>query len=189
MRKWSVILLVLLVVASVIAGSSNATRKPVRPVDLVTGKLTVEHGTGILPQVLTIRTLMGNTCDIVPIWNRYTYKTRVGGIMLWRYSQQVYACFVGGSVTYFQRFRFFEIPDLVPGFGLNPWKWKGNVDNSCETEHCTWSGQADSKFAMTRGWFEACAVPLVNWVCNDVYPLLTITVYGNGTYDQTARQS
>lgn len=178
------LLLVTLTLVGVITGQASAARRQ----DLVTGTLTHDSGVGVLPMPRSLTASASCSSSLLPYYNRYTYTSRVG-TMLWRYSQQVFACFTGNKITSFQRWRWWEIPSLVPGFGISPWTFKGNVDNSCDSEHCTWTGSADSKFAMTRGWFEACSVPFVSWLCNDQYPLLTITVYSDRSYDHSERAS
>lgn len=203
-------LLLTLVLAGVVAGTSNAADPKVSPADRVTGTLVVETGAGVLPGAPAMRALTDATpkCNVTGFWQRYSYRSRLG-FVLWRYDQQVYACFAGkpsrdgiitnGKLTYFSRYRWFEIPDLVPGFGLNPWKFLGDEDApapppgfgaaTCESDHCLWSGVADEMTAVTRGHFEACMVPIAGWICRDVYPLLTITVYGTTGYTHDERSS
>lgn len=115
----------------------------------------------------------GSRCKTV--WARRTFKNWVG-IWLWRYTQQISFCWNGSIVTNFYRERWPEVHNVL---GFSPWSFDGHIGTNCQYEHCypgRWGHWSET--AWTQGKLSACVGP----VCNYHYPLVTITVYGNGNW-------
>lgn len=135
----------------------------------------------LLDRQLTTAT---KSCRPKPVYARWTYHNGIGTV-LWKYVEQVYFCYTGRVVTYFYRYRWAELPSVLPWVDFNPWKFDGNIDNSCGNEHCFNRGyRAPKRVAMTRGQFEICGIKVIG-VCNYQSPVLTIVVYGDGSHDAT----
>jgi len=151
-------------VMSLTLGSGNAPGMPV-------GVLQARHR-----QLSTA----AKSCSPKHAWARWTYKNLVG-VVLWKYTEQVDYCFTGSAVTYFYRNRWADLPSILPVIGFNPWKFDGNISDSCTNEHCFIRGyRAASRTATTQGQFEVCGLKFIG-VCNNQTPRLSITVFGDGS--------
>ena len=153
------------------------------------GRAVFEHGIGIAsgapkaPPVLKRHlTAMQSACQPRPVYARWTYRN-IFYVTLWRYTEQVYFCFTGSLVTYFYRYRWADLPSLLPGIGWNPWTFDGNINSNCAGEHCFIRDFRDtSRTAWTQGKFSVCGVRAAG-VCNNQIANVYIKVYGDGTFD------
>ena len=93
------------------------------------------------------------------------------GLVVWKYFQQVRWCWNGLAVTYFRRDRW----PAETNFG---WAFDGHIGSNCVYEHCSGRTGHWSANAWTQGQFRAC----VKWFCLYKYPIVSITVYANGTW-------
>lgn len=122
-------------------------------------------------------------CPQQAAWVAYKFTNRFG-TRLWSYYEQVYWCVDQGAVSYFYRYRWAKTSSVVPLAYYAPWTFEGNVESGfdCPNEHCYVAGlRAAKRTAVTKGYFRTCAVPWINFGCNNVYPVLAITVYGDGS--------
>jgi hypothetical protein len=100
----------------------------------------------------------------------------VWGALLWRYFEQIRFCWNGVVVTNFYRDRWAEVYSVA---GVTAWSFDGHTGTNCVYEHCypgRWGHWYEQ--AWTQGKFHACVI----WICNYKYPVVSITVYGNGTW-------
>jgi hypothetical protein len=136
-------------------------------------------------QFLGLRELASTTkaCKQHPWYQSYDFKN-VYGVVLFSYYEQVYYCRNGVSVTYFYRYRWARTTSIVPVVHYTPWNFEGHVPsgNDCPNEHCFIRGyKAKQRTAVTEGKFATCLIPFINVGCNYVYPVIHITVYGDGS--------
>jgi hypothetical protein len=113
----------------------------------------------------------------------YDFKN-VYHVLLFSYYEQVYYCRDGVNVTYFYRYRWDHVSSIVPYLHYSPWQFDGNVPsgNDCANEHCFLRGyKAAQRSAITEGKFETCLIPFIDLGCNYDYPVIHITVYGDGS--------
>jgi hypothetical protein len=122
-----------------------------------------------------------STCQPRPVYARWTYRN-LFRLTLWRYTEQVYFCFTGSQVTYFYRYRWADLPSLIPGIGWNPWSFEGHVNSNCAGEHCFLRDfRAPSRIAWTQGVFSVCGI-YVAGACNHLQATVSIRVNGDGTH-------
>jgi hypothetical protein len=117
-------------------------------------------------------------------WHQKYDFTNPYGIVLFSYYEQVYYCRDGVNVTYFYRYRWHHESSIIPYLHYSPWQFDGNVPsgNDCANEHCFIRGyKASQRSAVTEGKFETCLIPYINLGCNYDYPVIRITVYGDGS--------
>jgi hypothetical protein len=105
-------------------------------------------------------------------------------VVLWTMTEKVGYCTDGTNVTYFIRYRTWNRPPL-PVVDLlvryNPWTFDGyqQVDYDCSDPNCWQPGNLEpSRMAIVEGQFTA--HPCVLNLCNTVYPIILIVVYGDG---------
>jgi hypothetical protein len=105
-------------------------------------------------------------------------------IVLWTLTEKVGYCTDGVNVTYFYRNRSWTRPPLPVIdhiFRYNPWSFDGYqpVDYDCSDQHCWDPGNPQpSRMAIVEAQFSA--HPCVLNLCNIVYPIVLVVVYGNG---------
>jgi hypothetical protein len=119
----------------------------------------------------------------MPYYQKYEFKNPYG-VLLVGYYEQVYYCRAKGLVTYFYRARWSKVSSLVPLVHWTPWAFDGNVPsgNDCAGEHCFVRGlKAANRTAVTKGSFHTCLIPIINAGCNYLYPMIWITVHGDGS--------
>lgn len=197
MSKMLVMIALIAVTAAVGCTAAYAAGKPA---PLQTGFVLVRSGPGHAPDepaasirgarrsyqsFLGSRALASSAkaCQQHSWYQEYDFKN-VYGVMLFSYAEQAYWCRSGGMVTYFYRYRWHHESSLVPVVHYSPWQFDGNVPsgNDCANEHCYIRGyKAPRRTAVTEGKFETCLVPFINLGCNYDYPVIHITVYGDGS--------
>ena len=176
-------LFLIAIVALTCSMSAQAQGEPWR------GHAVFDHGVGTAPgaprppRVVTrhLASIQG-TCAKKGVYSRWTFRNLVGRT-LWRYVEQVYFCFTGTQVTYFYRYRWAEVPSLLPLVRWNPWEFKGHTDSNCANEHCFIRDyRAPSRVAWTKGAFAVCGI-YVAGACNHQQATAWIIVRGDGTAD------
>jgi hypothetical protein len=101
------------------------------------------------------------------------------GWFVFGYIEQVKWCWNGTVVTKFFRDRWNN------GTGPNyTWVYDGHMDTNCgpvDKDHCTGKVGASPETAWTEGHYHVC---LAKWaVCNNKYPIVSITVRADGSSD------
>jgi hypothetical protein len=113
----------------------------------------------------------------------WEYKSLAGqfvGLWLWRYYQQVAYCVNGRLVTYFYRWRWYEINSVTPYAEWKPWQFVAHVGSNCVGEHCAKKPyRAPERTAWTKGEFQVCLI--AGNFCNHATGQVWITVFGDGT--------
>lgn len=196
MAKLAAALLVALAFEAVVASSTLASRitKPAHA-----GLVAVYSGPGHAPgeprasvrsELNSLRLwrsarhleISEKSCNPIPYYQKYEFKNPYG-VVLVSYYEQVYYCRAKGLVTYFYRYRWAKVSSIVPLVHWTPWAFDGNVTsgNDCAGEHCFIRGfKAPNRTAVTKGSFRTCLIPIINAGCNYLYPVIWITVHGDG---------
>jgi hypothetical protein len=104
------------------------------------------------------------------VWARRTRKN-LAGYVVWRYNEQINFCYNGSAVTLFSRARW---PSEV-GWS---WGFDGHIGSNCTYEDCHGRIGSYAEDAWTQGGFHACVI----WICTHKYPVVYMTVYGNGAW-------
>jgi len=104
------------------------------------------------------------------VWARAERKN-LFGLTVFRYYEQVRWCWNGSAVTYFRRDRW----GADTNYG---WRFDGHIAGNCQIESCPGKTGHYAETAWTQGKFHACVV----WACMERLPIVSITVYANGSF-------
>jgi len=175
---------VTVVLAAVLAGITAETASPASTHSVASwqmeGVLETASGKGLIPGNRQIQTqnrqaLADATkrCNPQKRWARRQFKNGAG-MVLWKYSLQVYYCVRNGRVTYFRYIRWAEVNSVTPFVEWKPWEFMGHTGENVMRG-------LSRRSVWTQGHFQVCLVANV-LLCNNQYPQLSITVNGDGTW-------